>query len=240
MRFKKGDKVEVLNKREDHAESWWRAEIISGYGSKYYVRYDRDLHGVVSSAVERAPRRAIRPRPPSAMGRLDWVPGDIVEVLNNFSWKLAKIVMFSGQESFFVRILGSPMELVVHSSCIRLRQCWQDSKWVALQKESAKCSDRPTNGLSKEMFASRAAQLVGDQFQAGKAISFGNTSQTFRMGAKKRPRIYLGTREKFPGAFRKTRTAEKRYLQGASALRSTRWNKGQSWRLVNLASTGLR
>lgn len=133
MRFKKGSKVEVLNKREDPAGSWWCAEIISGNGHYYYVRYDRNLPDFDSS-VERVPRRAIRPCPPSEKGRLDWVPGDIVEVLNNFSWILAKIVMFSGGESFSVRILSSSKELIVHSSCIRLRKSWQDNKWIVFQK----------------------------------------------------------------------------------------------------------
>lgn len=133
MRLKKGSKVEVLNKSEDPDGSWWCAEIISGNGHNYYVRYDRHLSDVGSS-MERVPRRAIRPRPQSEKGRLDWVPGDIVEVLNNFSWIVAKIIMFSGGEYFSVRLHGSSTELIVHSSCIRLRKCWQDDKWFVFRK----------------------------------------------------------------------------------------------------------
>ncbi|KAL0915326.1 hypothetical protein M5K25_015738 [Dendrobium thyrsiflorum] len=208
MRFKKGSKVEVLNKSEDPDGSWWCAEIISGNGHNYYVRYDRHLADVGSS-MERVPRRAIRPCPQSEKGRLDWVPGDIVEVLNNFSWIVAKIIMFSGGEYFSVRLLGTSTELIVHSSCIRLRKCWQDDKWFVFKKNSAKCCDKITTGISKEKFTSNVPQPIPDQFQAKQYISVEETSQFLARSVKKRARTCSQSLEKCTGAFRKMRAVEK-------------------------------
>ncbi|PKU72977.1 uncharacterized protein LOC110101901 [Dendrobium catenatum] len=198
MRFMKGSKVEVLNKSEDPDGSWWCAEIISGNGHNYYVRYDRHLPDVGSS-MERVPRRAIRPRPQSEKGRLDWVPGDIVEVLNNFSWFVAKIIMFSSGEYFSVRLHGSSTELIVHSSCIRLRKCWQDDKWFVFRKYSAKCCDKITNGVSKEKLISNVPQPIDDQ----------GTSQFFARIVKKRARNCSRSLEKCTGTFTKMRAVEK-------------------------------
>ncbi|KAI0502273.1 hypothetical protein KFK09_017220 [Dendrobium nobile] len=198
MRLKKGSKVEVLNKSEDPDGSWWCAEIISGNGHNYYVRYDRHLSDVGSS-MERVPRSAIRPRPQSEKGRLDWVPGDIVEVLTNFSWIVAKIIMFSGGEYFSVRLHGSSTELIVHSSCIRLRKCWQDDKWFVFRKDSAKHCDKITNEVSKEKLISNVPQPIDDQ----------GTSQFFARSVKKRARNCSQSLEKCTGAFRKMRAVEK-------------------------------
>ncbi|ONK81005.1 uncharacterized protein A4U43_C01F24220 [Asparagus officinalis] len=65
MIFKEGTKVEVLDKRE--------------------------LPSDVESTIDKVKRKAIRPCPPAAVEGLKcWVPGDIVEVYNNHSWKLGE------------------------------------------------------------------------------------------------------------------------------------------------------
>lgn len=133
MRFKKGSKVEVLNKREVPSGSWWSAKIISGNGHCYSVRYDRYLQGV-GGAVERIPRRAIRPCPPPVKAPRSWVAGDIVEVSDNNSWKLAEVSKVVARNLYFVRLLGSFRKFRVHISDIRVRQSWQDNKWVVIQK----------------------------------------------------------------------------------------------------------
>lgn len=78
MRPKKGTEVEVLSKRP----SWWPAEIISGNGHAYSVKYDGHQPGM-ASVIERVPGNVIRPVPPSMDdGMMYWSPGgDIVEVL---------------------------------------------------------------------------------------------------------------------------------------------------------------
>nr|CAD1823997.1 unnamed protein product [Ananas comosus var. bracteatus] len=88
MRFKKGSKVEVMSKWEVPLGSWCPAEIISGNGHTYNVRFitcslDTNL------AVGRVPRKAIRPCPPPFESTESWVQGDIVEAFESNSWKLA-------------------------------------------------------------------------------------------------------------------------------------------------------
>lgn len=61
-----------------------------------------------------------------------WVPGDVVEVLDNFSWKLATISKVSGKRYFVVRLLGSSLEIKVSKSNIRLRQSWKDEEWKVM------------------------------------------------------------------------------------------------------------
>ncbi|XP_029118519.1 uncharacterized protein [Elaeis guineensis] len=148
LRFKKGSKVEVLNKREVPSGSWWCAEIISGNGHTYSVRYDQYLPDM-DGAVERVPRKAIRPRPPPVKVPRSWVAGDIVEVFDNNSWKLAEVSKVVARDFYFVRLLGSFREFRVHISDLRVRQSWQDNKWVVIQKESGRCNDGLMNSQTK-------------------------------------------------------------------------------------------
>lgn len=133
MRYKKGSQVEVLSKREAPSGSWRCAEIISGNGHTYSVKYDcysPDMDG----AVERVPRKAIRPCPPPVKFPRNLVPGDIVEVFEHNSWKLGEVSRVSGGHYFFVRLLGSSRQFRAEISGIRLRQSWHHNKWVVIQK----------------------------------------------------------------------------------------------------------
>jgi hypothetical protein len=133
MKFRKGGKVEVLQKAEAPFGSWRPAQIVSGNGHTYLVSYDqRPFDGGID--VERIPRKALRPSPPPPDGPVCWVPGDILEVFDSYSWKVAEVVRLLGQEYYLVRLLGSSLELRVRASNLRIRQLWQDSKWVALPK----------------------------------------------------------------------------------------------------------
>ena len=125
--------MEVLQKAEAPFGSWRPAEIVSGNGHTYLVSYDpRPFDGGVD--VERIPRKAMRPSPPLPDGPVCWVLGDILEVFDSYSWKVAEVVRLLGQEYHLVRLLGSSQELRVHESNLRTRQLWQGSKWVALPK----------------------------------------------------------------------------------------------------------
>lgn len=133
MRFKKGNKVEVWSRRELASGSWWSAEIISGNGHNYSVRYD-GYPTDSSVAVDRVPRKAIRPCPPPVEGLKDVKSGDVVEVFDSNSWKLGEVLMVVDKKYCSVRLIGSSTEFRTHNSHIRRHLSWQDEQWVAIQK----------------------------------------------------------------------------------------------------------
>lgn len=129
MRFKRGSKVEVL-KEVDSLTAWCGAEIISGKGHTYTVRYDRYVpeHGEVTEMVH---KKLVRPPPVQRVE--SWVAGDAVEVFDDIMWRIAIISWVRG--SFcMVRLLGSSYKFRVHISKIRVRQCWQNDAWVLMGK----------------------------------------------------------------------------------------------------------
>jgi len=132
MRFFKGSKVEVLQEAEVPFGSWRPGEIISGNGHTYLVRYDESP--VDSSvAVERVPRRLMRPRPP-ANDPVRWSLGSILEAFDSYSWKVAEVVRVLGKNQYLVRLLGSSLVLSAHAWDLRLRKLWLDDRWVVTQK----------------------------------------------------------------------------------------------------------
>ena len=133
MRFKEGSKVEVLDKREVPCGSWCCAKIVSSNGHYYSVKYDC-YSGDTGVTVERVSRKAIRPCPPPVLSPRCWVPGDIGEVFEKNSWKLAEVSRVVGANYFFVRLLGSSRKLRVHISNLRMRLVWEDNTWVVIQK----------------------------------------------------------------------------------------------------------
>ncbi|KAE8680800.1 Cytochrome c1-1 [Hibiscus syriacus] len=142
MRFMKGSKVEVLTKQEIPTGSWRCAEIISGNGRTYSVRYGWFPVTGEAGTVDRVPRKAIRPCPPPTNGDDDWVPGDVLEVFDELCWKPAVVVWVFGGNKFSVRILGSSRELEVHRSRLRVRQSWEDGKWFLVGKGSSNSSSK--------------------------------------------------------------------------------------------------
>ncbi|MBA0567933.1 hypothetical protein Golob_005463 [Gossypium lobatum] len=141
MRFKKGTKVEVLSKKEVPSGSWHCAEIISGNGHNYKVRYEAYSNAVDKTIVEMVSRKAVRPCPPALVVSDNWVPGDVVEVFDNFSWKMATILAILEKKYVLVRLLGSSLEFRVSKFDIRVRQSWQDNEWVVIGKGSGSCVD---------------------------------------------------------------------------------------------------
>lgn len=133
MKFRKGSKVEVLSKKEVPSGSWRSAEIICGNGHNYSVRYDGFENAMNKTIVERVSRKAIRPCPPQ-LDLENWVPGDVIEVFDNFSWKMATISKVLGTKYFLIRLLGSSWEYKVSKFDIRVRQSWQDDQWVVIGK----------------------------------------------------------------------------------------------------------
>ncbi|XP_039026000.1 uncharacterized protein LOC120159476 isoform X3 [Hibiscus syriacus] len=143
MRFNKGSKVEVLTKNEAPTGAWRCAEIISGNGHTYSVKYGWLPITVEAAPVERVPRKAIRHCPPPINGADDWVPGDVVEVFDDLCWKPAVIVRVFGGNNFSVRIIGSSSVLNAHQSRLRVRQSWEDGRWFLVGKGSSNSSGPP-------------------------------------------------------------------------------------------------
>ncbi|XP_021641272.2 uncharacterized protein LOC110636054 isoform X2 [Hevea brasiliensis] len=148
MRFKKGSKVEVLSKKGGPSGFWRCAEIICGNGHTYTVKYEGHAGTMDEIVMERISRKAIRPCPPLPEIAENWVPGDVVEVFHDFSWKMAKISKMLGKKYFLVRILGSSLEFKASKVDIRIRQSWQDDKWIVIGKGSGSCEDTKHDEIS--------------------------------------------------------------------------------------------
>ncbi|KAG1331727.1 hypothetical protein COCNU_02G016950 [Cocos nucifera] len=140
MRLKKGMKVEVSSKREASLGSWRRAEIISGNGHTYQVKYESYQRGV-AAATERVPRNFIRPLPPPVVYLSNWTPGDIVEAFDNYSWKLARVSSVAYRDYYFVGIIGSCKQIRAHKSELRVQHFWEDNHWVIIPKDSSRFKD---------------------------------------------------------------------------------------------------
>lgn len=127
FKYKKGDKVEVLMRKELPCSTWRCAELISGNGHTYEIRFTDSLDG-----GGRMARRFIRPSPPQGAVR-DWVPGDIVEIFDSMSWKAAVVSnVFTEEDQYLVTLLGSSKQVRVHKSLVRVRQIWICDGWVVL------------------------------------------------------------------------------------------------------------
>ncbi|KAK4422324.1 hypothetical protein Salat_1814700 [Sesamum alatum] len=124
MRFKKGDKVEVMDTK-DVPVSWRAAEILSCSGHTYRVQYDSYPDMASIQMVEMVPMKFLRPRPPLVQGVESCIAGDIVEVFYEYSWKIAAILK----------------ELVIDRSAIRMRQTWHNDKWILMGKSSQSGDD---------------------------------------------------------------------------------------------------
>ncbi|XP_022729271.1 uncharacterized protein LOC111284688 [Durio zibethinus] len=161
MRFKKGNKVEVLSKKEMPSGSWHCAEIISGNGHSYTVRYEGYSGATDKTIVETVSRKVIRPCPPVPVVSDNWGPGDVVEVFDKFSWKMATVLGVLEKKYVLVRLLGSSLEFKVSRFDIRVRQSWQDNEWIVIGKRSGSCEDAKYVGNS----TLRYNQNSSSQFQ---------------------------------------------------------------------------
>lgn len=129
MKFKKGDRVEVMN----------------------HVKYDSYLGLTSEQTGGTMSRMFIRPCPPLVPGADCYAAGNIVEVLHEYSWKTAAVLkvlegkkgnrasMFHRQASdtnnqYLVRLLGHSEKLVVSKSNMRMAQTWHDDKWTLMGK----------------------------------------------------------------------------------------------------------
>ncbi|KAI7753491.1 hypothetical protein M8C21_027363 [Ambrosia artemisiifolia] len=149
MKFQNGSKVEVMNKTE-LPTSWCVAEVVSGNRYTYNLRYD-----CCYTRVEKVSREFIRPCPPRSNDAHNWAVGDIVEVLDDSSWKTATLVcQVNDGAHFSSRPHGFTYEIIVHKSNIRARQLWQHGQWLPIISGSygnAKKTVEPKLGLQIPM-----------------------------------------------------------------------------------------
>ncbi|KAL2548328.1 Plant Tudor-like RNA-binding protein [Forsythia ovata] len=164
MRFKRGSKVEVMNKREAPV-SWSTAEIVSDNGNTYSVRRYYYVGMACEPIVERVSRKLVRPYPPVVQVMENYVTGDIVEMFDNFSWKIANILKVLHGNQYLIKQFGSSQESIIPRSNIRVRQTWHDDKWIMMGKSCGRLED----GKVKESSAlncHKNKSFMGAQFNA--------------------------------------------------------------------------
>ncbi|GKB12811.1 agenet domain-containing protein [Tanacetum coccineum] len=135
MRFKKGSRVEVMN--NEMPATWRAAEIVSGDRDAYNVTYDG------YKGAETVSRKFVRPCPP-AISLQSWVSGDIVEVFDENSWKVATVLKVLKGGRFLVRLHGFAHEMKVQKMNVRTRQSWRDGQWVPVGKIAGSYGDMKT------------------------------------------------------------------------------------------------
>ncbi|EOA17836.1 hypothetical protein CARUB_v10006237mg [Capsella rubella] len=145
MRFRKGSRVEVFSNKEAPYGAWRCAEIVSGNGHTYNVRYCSFNLEHEETVTERVARKIIRPCPPQVDVQR-WETGELVEVLDNHSWKAATVREELSGNYYVVRLLGTPAEFTFHQVNLRVRQSWQDEEWVAIGKISGSLKSSTLTG----------------------------------------------------------------------------------------------
>ncbi|KAL9224010.1 hypothetical protein vseg_000086 [Gypsophila vaccaria] len=185
MRFKKGTKVEVMTLKEGSSLSWRCAEIIGSNSGRYTVRYEGDVELFGKARVERVSRKVIRPCPPLVDVLQDWVRGDVVEVLHNFSWKMATVLKVSRHDHVLIRLLGSAVELEAHKCDVRARMCWQNGGWIVIGKGSDKCED----------MRFRFPSSCNDNNQPRKLVAFVNGRTKAENGFTRKTNVVLESQE---------------------------------------------
>ncbi|AED92781.1 putative ENT domain, Agenet-like domain, Agenet domain, plant type, ENT domain-like superfamily [Arabidopsis thaliana] len=175
MRFNKGTKVEVLSKSSVPSGAWRSAEIISGNGHYYTVMYDHN------DGTERVPRKSMRPEPPRLQVLDAWCPGDILEVFQSCSWKMAIVSKVLGNGCFLVRLLGSSLKFKVTKSDIRVRQSWQDNEWIMIGQGTSRLSAQTSTGELR-----RKVNPKGDYISSESKDKLDESDVPLSVGLKKR------------------------------------------------------
>ncbi|KAG6706436.1 hypothetical protein I3842_07G222500 [Carya illinoinensis] len=228
MRFTKGGKVEVLIKKEVPPGS-------CSMGSE--------------ALVERVPRNAIRPCPP--VGSVEsWAVGDVVEVFDVGSWKIAMVSKVLSWDYYLARLLGSHEEFKVHKSNIRVRQSWQDNEWFVLRKGQGSFEvvkrDKPSSLNCHHMtsefpqFNTRRKMQTGNNCLAAQDNTCFQESHIVSSRTLKRFSPYFSSH--IEANTKKVRGIQKEgeHRRLISESVSPLLEKGQSWRLACLASKGLK
>ncbi|KAG6521899.1 uncharacterized protein LOC122052439 [Zingiber officinale] len=130
MKFKPGDEVEILRRNEEPNGSWFPAVISSVLVDKYSVRYKLFISPRGKPIVETVDGKDVRPSPPFVPCKQDWSIGEIAEVLDTHSWKVAKIAKILKNGYVVAKVLGSIQLKMFPLYDVRVRQAWQTNHWV--------------------------------------------------------------------------------------------------------------
>ncbi|KAG9147800.1 hypothetical protein Leryth_003418 [Lithospermum erythrorhizon] len=159
MRFKKGTMVEVFCQTENPAGSWRCAEIVRGNGLNFVVKH---FSGMKKESIEeRVPGKFVRPSPPKMEFLENWSSGDVIEVLHNFTWKMATVSKVLSRGKFLVRLVGFVDEFEVNESDIRLRQSWVNGNWIVIGKSGMNNDNKRSQKESlkhNQMFGSQISR----------------------------------------------------------------------------------
>ncbi|XP_071742270.1 uncharacterized protein [Rutidosis leptorrhynchoides] len=174
MKYKRGSIVEVLTTGEVPYHSWRRAQIVSGKRHGYTVRYDLYSGSANQEIVEHVSTKFIRPCPP-LVKILECMPGDVVEVFHELSWKMAVVSKAFSCDLFLVRLVGSFIEFEASKSELRVRQSWQNDEWVVIGKVHKNNINGRCNKLLKRNLDSDSyqKQMVAKGDSYIKSLQFG-------------------------------------------------------------------
>ncbi|XP_075651469.1 uncharacterized protein LOC142621960 isoform X3 [Castanea sativa] len=250
MRFLKGCKVEVLKNKQVPPGEWHCAKIISGNGHTYSVMYEGSLEITAEVVVERVPRKAIRPCPPPMETMDDWAVGDVAEVFNVGSWRMAMILKVLGGDYHLVRLLGSSEKFKVHKSNIRVRQVWQDDKWVVIRKGPSNSllvkSNEPSSLNFHQMTSEFLPHDTRKKMQAGNTCLAAQDNTCLQEAhvvssrTLKRKSPYCSTHTEAYSVKMRGIEKESERQRVISESTSSLLKKGQNWWLACLASKGLK
>ncbi|RWW38118.1 hypothetical protein BHE74_00056671 [Ensete ventricosum] len=140
MKFKEGDRVEVLRSKEEQYGSWFPAKITWLNGYTYTVRYELFHTSDGKPVVETVHEGDLRPSPPPQDRReLRWVVGGIAEVLDLCAWRVGKVMKVIKEDRIVIKLFGS-IQLQEHSvSDLRVPQAWQNNQWLMIDMVTDRC-----------------------------------------------------------------------------------------------------
>ncbi|KAJ8751410.1 hypothetical protein K2173_016614 [Erythroxylum novogranatense] len=226
MIFRKGCKVEVLSKKDAPSGSWRCGEIICGDDHHYVVRYDGFPDTPSEMVLKRVPKKAVRPCPPLTEVVENWLSGDVIEVFDNLSWKMATITKVLSKRSFLVRLMGSSLEFKLSKGDIRSRHSWQDNSWIVIGKGSVICRDgkfQENLTLTHKHNSKFPIQSSSVHVNGCEDLFLGTTKENFQEfdaaphKTSKRGQYGCSQVEACDGAFPKFRAIEKDCRQGRVA-----------------------
>lgn len=129
MKFKQGDEVEVLRRDKEAYASWFPSIISSVFVNKYSVTYKLFVSPQGKPIVETVDGNDVRPCPPLVPYKQDWLIGEVAEVLDTHSWKVARIAKIVENKYVVAKIFGSIQLKRFSIYDARVSQAWQNNSW---------------------------------------------------------------------------------------------------------------
>ncbi|KAI3790247.1 hypothetical protein L2E82_03148 [Cichorium intybus] len=232
MKYKRGSIVEVLTTDELPYHSWRFAQIVSYNNHNYTIRYD--LYPGFTNHVkeeERVSSKFIRPCPPT-VEISEYYPGDVVEVFHNLSWKMAIVSKAFNWDLFLVRIAGSYIEIKASKSELRVRQSWQNNKWVIIGNHNKKHNLKNVRDTNDSNSITSVTSSVGSCSIDNKSSGFedieGNDSDgesVCQVGYQQDKNIFLGKKELGAEIHRLELQAYRRTIEALHASGPLSWEK---------------